>query len=61
MIGAISRMVKRAGKVAVFTVGAAMLFALVFGVATTAFGATGGNSVLVRDTSAPEPSGVSIT
>jgi hypothetical protein len=46
MIRAISRRVKWAGKAAVFTVGAAMLLALVFGVATTAFGATGGKFIL---------------
>jgi hypothetical protein len=34
------------GKAAVFTAGMAMLLALVFGVATTALGATGGNFIL---------------
>ena len=40
--------VVRVGRAAIFVVGLAMVLALVFGVATTALGATGGNFILGR-------------
>jgi hypothetical protein len=46
MMRTVSRKVMSVGKAAVFTAGMAMILALVFGVATTAFGATGGNFIL---------------
>jgi hypothetical protein len=46
MLRTVSRKVMSVGKAAVFTAGMAMILALVFGVATTASGATGGNFIL---------------
>ena len=45
MMRTVSRKV-RAARTAVFTAGIAMILALVFGVTTTALGATGGNFIL---------------
>ena len=46
MVRTIFHKVMWVGKAAVFTAGMAMILALVFGVATTALGATGGNFIL---------------